>query len=136
MLGKLLKRTIYIFEAEEFIEAPPFAEGTIFDVTYNSPAARAQLGTKAVEFARCLQDLAPIGQILGPEALADISPRGVATELQVSRGISVKVLKTEEEREAEEQQAQAQQAMAMVPEAAGAMKDIADAQSKGLNLGI
>jgi hypothetical protein len=136
LLGKLLKRTIYIFEAEEFIEAPPFAEGTIFDVTYNSPAARAQLGTKAVEIARYLQDLAPIGQILGPEALADISPRGVATELQVSRGISVKVLKTEEEREAEEQQAQAQQAMAMVPEAAGAMKDIADAQSKGLNLGI
>jgi len=136
LLGKLLKRSIYLFEQEDFIDEPPFEEGTITEITYNSPAARAQLGTKAVEIARYIQDMAPLAQILGPEAMANISPKGVAEELQKARGISVKILKTPEELQADQQAAQQQQMMAQIPEAAGAMKDMADAQSKGLNLGI
>jgi hypothetical protein len=136
LLGKLLKRSIYLFEELEYIDPAPFGDGTIFDIVYNSPASRAQLGTKAIEIARFIQDMAPLGQILGPEAFGDISVTGVSTELQKSRGISVKILKSDEEKQAEAQAQQQQQAMAMVPEAAGAMKDIADAQSKGLNLGI
>jgi hypothetical protein len=131
LLGKLLKRSIHIFEDKEFLKPPPFEDGTIFDVTYNSPAARAQLGTKAVEIGRFLQDMAPIAQILGPDVMASISVDGVAEELQKARGVSVKILKTKEEKAQAQEQAQQQQQMEQLPGAAKSIRDLAEAGNVG-----
>ena len=88
LLGKIIKRSLFIFEQEEFIDEPPTEDGAIFDVVYNSPAARAQLGTKAVEIERFIQSVVPLGQLFGPEFMDDLSPERLLQELTKARSVN------------------------------------------------
>ena len=140
VLGPLLHRTLHLLKEDGIISAPP--EDFVLNIVYNSPASRAQTGSKAVEVGRFIQELVPMANVF-PELLETIHPARLTEYLADARKVSVKILKTEEElaESAAQKQQQQQAEVAGMQASAGkdtasAMKDVASAQETGLNLGL
>lgn len=134
LLGPCIKRSFQLLKSAGRIPPPPqsLANQTL-SISYISAAAKAQLGTKALEISRFLQDLVPMAQI-NPQILDAIDFDGVFSEMAHSRMISPRILfspaevATKREQRAEQEQ---MAAMAQVAEPASkAVKNVADAQAK------
>lgn len=132
LLGPMIVRSYELLSAAgKFPPPPPSLHRRRLKVCYVSPASRAQLGTKANNMSRFMQDLIPVAQVK-PEVMDVIDADGMAQELAIIRGVSRKFLKSPDkiksERDARAQQQQIQQAAQVAEPASKAMKNIADAQ--------
>ena len=134
-LGPLIEREIDILARAGVL--PPMPDvlremGGQVEIEYVSPLNRAQRAEEGVAIMNTLQAIAPLAQI-DPKVMLVFDPQKVARELADINGVPAKVLRDPEEiQKLENQQAeaaQAQQLLAAAPVAAGAVKDLAQAQS-------
>jgi hypothetical protein len=104
-------------------------------LTMTSQAAKAQMGVKAGNIQRFIQDVVPLLQI-DPNLLKIVDFNELGAAMAEYRNVTKRVLKSQEQVQAEIAQEQAQQQQMMqtqqLMDTAGAMKDVATAQEKGL----
>lgn len=131
-LGPMAGRLFGLLRDAGEIPAPPEELSQAgLDITFVSPAAKAQLGTKAQGMSAFLQDLSVVAQAR-PEVMQVLKPAEWASEMAMLRDVSPKVLNTPEElaqlQEAQAEQQQQQQLMEAAPGLAKAAKDVSDAR--------
>lgn len=106
--------------------------GGLYEIEYDSPLSRARESEGGVAVLRTFEQLAPLAQV-DPTAFKRFNSDAISKELARLNGMPAKLLYTDEEMEeidaATAQQNQVQQLLAAAPVAAGAAKDIAQAQS-------
>lgn len=140
-LGPLIKRTYQLLNDRGFIPAKPqsLRRGKKFNITYISPAARAQLAIKANEIGRYVTEITPLIQVY-PGILDKIDFDKVAEKLAEYRSMTRTVIRPDREVEAiraqREQQAQMQQLVEGAEPVTKALKNVAEAREKGLNLQV
>lgn len=103
-------------------------------LTFTSQAAKAQMGVKAGNINRFVQDMVPLLQI-APDLVRSIDWDELGIAQAEYRNVTTRVRKSRQQIEEEKAQEAAQQQLAMQTEAmgntAGALKDVATAQEKG-----
>lgn len=140
-LGPIIARTFSLLKERGRIpQAPPSLQrGKRLKVTYISPAARAQFAIKANEIGRYIQEVTPLIQVY-PGILDKINFDKLAAKLAEYRSLTRTILRTDAEvaaiREKREQQEQIQRLAEAAEPISKSMKNIADAQEKGLNLQV
>ena len=119
-------------------ELPPKPEGfpdVELDIIYTSPAAKAQMATKADNITRYLADTAPL-QALDPRILEGVDMPALGQVLAVLRDVTPSVLLSPAalaaEKKKREEAANSQAQVEQTGQIAGALKDVAGAQSMGL----
>lgn len=138
LLDNMIKSTYFLLNrAMEFPDPPASITGRKLEIIYFSPAAKAQLGTKAQNISAFLQDIIPLFNV-APELTKEVEWQEILSEYAMGRDIPQKVIKTKEKRaqeqQAAQQQAAQQQAIEAAPQVAKSVKDIADAREKDPNL--
>lgn len=127
-----------IFEDDGMLPMPRKLKeaGGIFEVTFSAPANQLARAEEALSTERTIQALIPIAQISPEVAQAVLAPVDWVQYGKIMRdanGAPAKLFKTDEAMlataQAQAQQMQAQQMMQVAPQVAGAIKDIAQAQS-------
>jgi hypothetical protein len=136
LLGPLIEREIDILGRAGVLPPPPdivIEAGARISVEYSSPLNRIARAGDAVAIQRWYEICTPLAQI-DPTALDAIEPDRAAKELAEILGVPFEVMRTEQEltalKDNRAQAAQAQQLIQAAPVAAGAVKDLADAQAK------
>lgn len=146
-LSPMIRRTYNLLHQRGYF--PPAPPSLIRDpvtgarrrlmVAYISPAARAQMAIKANEMGRYVQEITPLIQIY-PDIIDAVDFDKLAKKLADYRQVTRVILRTDEQiaaRRAEKQQQQQMAQMAQIAEPASkALKNVADAQAKGLELGL
>lgn len=135
LLGPMVERSFALLGRANLLpEPPPMAlefAGVPFEITYISPAAKAQLGTKVSSITQYLQDVGQLAQF-DPTVTEIIDAPALMGEMAKLRDVSPKVLKDPREiakmKRQQEQAQQVAQATEAAPAVAGAMKDIAQAR--------
>lgn len=134
LLGPMLRRTYELLWEAGMLPPPPerLAKGSQLKIEYISPAAKAQTGAQSLNVSRFLQDLLPLYQI-NPEIVDVINWDEYTKRMAIWRDVSRTVIRPQqlieqirEERKAQQQIAQAAEVGAT---AAGAVKDLAQAQA-------
>lgn len=138
LLGPCIARSYDIAtEMNRIPTAPLSLRGKALAVAYVSPAARAQSGSKANDMSRYVQDITPLAQI-APTIMDSIDTDEYAAQMALARGLTRKILRAPKDvaamRDARNQQQQAQQVAQTAEPMSNALKNVADAQSKGLQL--
>jgi len=128
LLGPMLRRSYRLLaRAGRIPVAPPSLQGASLDVTYISPAARAQEGIKVNDIQVYLNDIAAIAQF-SPEVVDVINTDVAAGEIARLRAVTPKILRDQEEvsgiREGRAQQEEALQGAQQGKLVAGAVKDL------------
>lgn len=138
LLGPMISREIDIlWRGGALPPMPPELEdsGGELAVEYDSPLTRMQKSEGAVGILRTIEAITPLAQI-DPTILLSFDPQAVLEELADANGAPARVLRSREEVAAlKDQQAEAEQAAALVqalPAAAGAAKDIAQAEQMAM----
>lgn len=139
MLGPLIRRSYELLhDRNRFPLSPPSLQRSRLVVVYISPAARAQLSMKASEASRYVQEMITIAAVK-PEVLDYIDFDLFAKKLAEYRSVTRQILRSsesvEEVRGARKEQEQLQALAAAAEPATKALKNVADAQAKGLNMG-
>lgn len=134
-LGTMLGRSFRLLDERNYLPpAPPSLQGRQLEVTYISPAARAQTSAKAAEMGRFTQEIIPLAQ-LDPTVLDAVNLDMYAIKLAEYRGSPRGIMRSPEEIAAIRQQRQEQQQAAAMLQAAEpaskAIKNIADANESG-----
>lgn len=138
LLGPRIRRTFnLLLDADLIPPAPTSMNYKTLHLEYISPAAKAQMASKGMNIRRFTEELVPLVQ-LAPEIMDILDTDALAEEMALIQDVSRKVLRSPDDvkkiREARQKQ---QQATAMAQNAqpvASAMKDMATAQEKGLDL--
>lgn len=123
-----------VFEDDGMLPMPKVLKdaGGIFDITFSAPANQLQRAEEALSVERTVQSLIPIAQI-EPSVLDKIDWNEYANIMRESNGAPAKIFRTDEElmaiQQAKAQQAQMQAIMQAAPQVAGAVKDLAQAES-------
>lgn len=123
-----------VFEDGRPLELPSVVKemGGEFEVKYTNPLSKMQLAEEALGVERTIQSLLPLAQI-DPTILERVDWKEYSDIMREANGAPAKIFKTEEELEAEREMKEQQQAMMMAaeaaPQVAGAVKDLAQAQS-------
>jgi hypothetical protein len=138
LLGPMLARSYNLLQDAGLIPpAPSSLQRRDLHVVYVSPAAKAQVARKGVNMRRYIEELLPLAQV-SPDILDAINTDEYAKQMALIQDVSRTVLRSPEELKAiRDQKAQAQQAQQMAQTAqpaASALKDIATAREKGLNI--
>lgn len=138
-LNPLVARSYHLLKARNYFPpAPPSLQRRKLEIKYLSPAARAQLAVKANEIGRYLSEVIPLIQVY-PGIVDAIDFDKLAKKLAEYRSMTRSILRTDAQIAAIRAQRQEQERMQAMVEAAEpvskALKNVADAQSKGLNLG-
>lgn len=136
-LGPQIEREIDLLMVHNLLPQMPeilIEAGGEFDIIYDSPMSRMQRAEELVGVQRTMELLTPFAQ-LDPTVLDIIHPDRLAKLTAEVSGVPNPVMRTDKElEELRAQRAEAQQAQQMVESAqpmAGAIKDIAQAQSLG-----
>ncbi len=134
-LGPMLGRSVQILgEKGRFPRPPPMIDGYNMKITYISPAARAQLGSKATTVQRFIQEIIPLAQAY-PDVLDSIDIDKTIQKVAIWRGVDPTCIRSPEELAAiKEQKAQQQAAMAAVQAAepaSQALLNVSKAQAEG-----
>ncbi|MDN7937471.1 portal protein [Burkholderia multivorans] len=134
LLGPLIQREVDILaEAGQF---PPMPQelidaGADVDVEYDSPLNKAMRAGEGAAILQWLQQLGVVAQF-DPNAAKLVNGHRIGKLLADFGGVPVEALNTDEELQAsaaaEAQAAQMQQVLEAAPVAAGAIKDLSDAQ--------
>lgn len=135
-LSPTIDRMVALFsEHTELAKASPLfdpASKSRFKIFFTSTASRAQLSGKAAQINRVIQEVIPLANVY-PEILQRFHPDRLVDEITTLRAVSPNILRTDAElrklQEAQQQQMQQQQLLEAAPAAAGAIKDVAHAQS-------
>lgn len=123
-----------IFGDGEYLEMPRIMKeyDGEYQIEFTSPLARMQKGEEALATERTIQSLLPLAQI-DPTILKRVNWDEYADIMREANGAPAKLFKSKDQMEAEEQAEQQQMAMQQMvqaaPQMAGAIKDIAQAQS-------
>lgn len=123
-----------VFRDGQLLEMPESVKdvGGEYNVVYTNMLSRMQQTQEALGAQRVIQALLPLAQI-DPSALKRLDFNEFADIMRVSEGAPARLFKSQERLEsemmAEQQAAQMQQMMQAAPQMAGAVKDIAQAQS-------
>lgn len=135
-LGNIIPRELEILDRAG--ELPPMPAvmmqngGLVTEVEYMSPLNRAQHAEVGVAINQTLQMLAPLAQI-DPNVIHLVKAIDTGRELARINGMPTKLLNTDQEMQpmiaASQQQATQQNVLAAAPVAAGAAKDMAQAQA-------
>lgn len=139
-LNMIIRRTYSILKEKRMIpNAPPSLQrGKKLMVTYISPAARAQLAVKANEIGRYLSEVTPLIQVY-PQIIDKVDFDKLAAKLAEFRSMTRTVLRTDTQvakiRADRAEKEQMQQLAEVAEPLTKSMKNVADAQEKGLNLG-
>jgi hypothetical protein len=138
ILGPLLL-ALYEELVDDGIIGEPPAELSASQVApiYNSPLARAQRQANSIGLQRFLNSISVVGQI-APEVLKTIHPLRLVEEMREIESVPLKVMRTEDEfneeinteRQAEKQRAAVEQTQQL----SEAGRNIADIQSKGVDI--
>lgn len=114
------------------LPAPLKEAGGVFEVKYTNPLSKMQQAEEALGVERTVQSLLPMAQF-DPSILARIDWREYSDIIREANGAPAKMFKTDEEMEEQARaEAQAQELASMVaaaPQVAGAVKDLAQAES-------
>lgn len=134
-LGPLIQRELDLIARAGALPPPPetFAQsGAGYAIEYTSELSRAQRAGEGVGILRTIEALAPLAQ-LDPGVLDVLDPDEMARTLAEINGVPPRAIRSREDVEAlkdqRAQMQQAQQALAAAPVAAGAAKDLAQAQA-------
>lgn len=123
-----------IFEDGNLLAMPDVVKqtGGEFNIKYTNPLARMQLAEQAVGTERTIQSILPLAQF-DPTIIDRIDFKEYADIMREANGAPARIFKTEEEitaiQQARAEAQQAQQLVAAAPQVAGAIKDIAQAES-------
>ena len=132
-LDPIVSRTYELLQSHGRVpEAPPSLQGERLRVHYQSPAAAAQFSVRADSMRGYTEDLVAVASAY-PDILDKIDPDALASELARARQVPTAILRDDDEveqlRAAKAEQQQVQQMAEVAPQAAGAIKDIAQAQA-------
>lgn len=136
LLSPMVIRTYNLLNnAGKIPPAPPQLQRRQLDLSYVSPAAKAQHGSKAVGIQMFIQDLAQLTPV-SPEVADNLDVDALAQEMAKVRDVTRKVIRSPEQvaaiRQSRQQAQQTASAVAMGRELAGAAKDISVAQKNGM----
>lgn len=140
-LDKTIRRTFMLLKMRNKIPPAPqsLVRGKKLMVTYISPAARAQLAIKANEIGRYLSEVTPLIQVY-PGIIDKIDFDKLAAKLAEYRSMTRSILRSDAEvakvRKGREEQQQMQQMADVAEPLTKSLKNVADAQEKGINLGV
>jgi hypothetical protein len=132
--GPMVARSYFLLNEHGRIpQAPPSLEGRRLKVGYISPAAVAQLGARANQMSRLINDLTPVAQIR-PDVMDALDLDEVAQEMAKARRVPRNTIRSpkdvEQIRAERAQQQQTQQLMQVAEPASKAVKNLADAEAK------
>lgn len=135
LLAPMIVRTYELLKSKLKLPEPPeILKGSTFTVVFQSSAARAQLGNKAMTMGRYIQEITPLVQF-DPKVTNGVNFPKFARRLAQLRGVDPEVLRSDEEIEElnnqQDQMAQAQAAVAAAEPASKAVKNLADANAAG-----
>lgn len=138
LLGPIIMRTFQILADRKMIPpAPQQVAQAGLKISYISPAARAQTGVKAQTMIRYAQELMPMAQI-APTIMDAIDWDKYANELAIVRGVTRTILRSRSDlaqlRDSQAKASQAAQAAQIAEPATAAVKNLADARSKGTDV--
>jgi hypothetical protein len=138
-LGPMIERSYMLMnERRMFPQAPSGLQRRKLLVQYVSPAARAQLASKANDMGRFTQEVIPLAQV-APDVLDVINWDKYSKKLAEYRGVSRMVLRTSQEidqiRNERKDKEMVAQAAAVAEPATKAMKNVADARAKVPDIG-
>lgn len=130
----LIEDTYFHLDRAGLLPEPP-VEGVPLDVSFTSPAAKAQLSSKAANIMQFLNDVSAY-RAIDPSITDGIDTASLGQELATLREAPKRILKSQEQIQQTKQErdqmaaqtANAQNAAAL----AGALKDTAAAQAQGL----
>ena len=126
--------TYGVFEDGGFLAMPDSVKsaGGQYDVKYTNPLSRMQLSEQALGVERTIQSMLPLAQ-LDPSILDRVDWNEYSDIMREANGAPAKLFKTDEEvlaeQKARQQAQQMQQMVEAAPQVAGAIKDVAQAQS-------
>jgi hypothetical protein len=137
-LSPMIRNTYFYLGRARQLPAAPSGLGNLdLEITYTSPASKAQLASKAQNITQYLADVAPF-RAVDPTVTDGVNMAALGQELAMLREVSPRVLfspaQVQRNKQAREEQEQLQAAAEQTGQVAGALKDVADAQSKGLAL--
>jgi hypothetical protein len=134
-LGPLIQRELDLIARAGALPPPPdtFGQsGAGYAIEYTSELSRAQRAGEGVGILRTIEALAPLAQI-DPGVLDVLDPDEMARTLAEINGVPPRAIRSPEDvaalKDQRAQAQQAQQALAAAPVAAGAAKDLAQAQA-------
>lgn len=135
MLTPMVERSYLILRRKNMLPVAPREaegfEGVPLQLSYISPAAKAQLGSKVASVTQYLQDIAQIAQY-DPSATEFLDMPELLSLMAKLRDLSPRVIKDpkvlKREQQERQQMEQAQAAAQMAPDLSGAMKDVAQAR--------
>jgi hypothetical protein len=139
-LGPIIVRSYNLLSmAGRLPPAPPQLQNRKLGIYYTSPAAKAQLSRKSLGLRKFIQDITPLAQV-DPTVLDAVDMDAVTQELALHDEAPRSVVRSTEQiaeiRNARAQKNQMAEMAQTAQPAAAAMKDIAIAKEKGLNLGL
>lgn len=134
-LGPMLSRSYILLQSKGKIPIPPPSlRGRKLIIGYVSPAAKAQLATKANSIRRFVQELLPLAQNM-PDILDNIDPDEYAKSMALIQDVSRKILRSKKDVDAIRKQRSDQQQMQQMAQsaqpAAEAVKSLAQAKQMG-----
>jgi hypothetical protein len=130
-VDQMVKTSYFLLnKAGRIPPAPESMRRKKLGIRHQSPAARAQFGSRGADVQRYINDLAPLVNLL-PTVIDTINPEGLSRYLARVRNVPAAVMNSPEqiaEKKAnDEAQAQQQQMIEGAPAMAGALKDVAQA---------
>lgn len=139
-LGPCVKRTLELLLTKGGLEAPPpIIKQMGLRIEYLSAAAKAQVGVKAMAMKRYAEELLPFASV-DPEILLTLNMDEYARYMAEFRSVPRKVLRSKEEvdgiKQAKQQAQQMQQAVETASVATQGLKNVAQAQSAGVESGL
>jgi hypothetical protein len=139
-LGPIIVRAFNLLRENGHLPpAPPSLQGRSLNIYYTSPAAKAQLSSKSMGLRRFMQDVAPILS-LDPTAVDGVDIDVIVQELALHDEAPRRAIRSLEQiaaiRAGRAEQQQMQQAAEAAQPLAAAMKDVATAKEKGVNIGL
>lgn len=138
----LIKNSFYLLDRENKLPPPPDdIRGAAMEIVFTSPAAKSRDTQKAQNIMQYMADMTALGGV-NQEVFDGIDFPALGQDLAVYRDVSRRVLLSprqvaqKQQQRRQDEQAQAGLAQAQqVGQVAGALKDVATAQEKGLLLG-
>ncbi|MEY5098172.1 MAG: hypothetical protein RJA36_891 [Pseudomonadota bacterium] len=134
-LNPMITRELQLLEDAGMLpEKPEKLQGQAFiEVEYTSPLELARRAQEGVAILRAVEQLAPLAQVLGPEAYKRVNVDEASKVIFEVNGVPSKVLYSDDEMaaidEQKAQQAEMQQVLQAAPVAASAARDLAQASA-------
>jgi hypothetical protein len=133
LLGKIIARSYDLLVREKRVPPPPESIGDArLEISYSSPAATAQLGSKTMAIQKFLEDLVPMAQV-DPSIMDSIDMDEFVKVMADLRDVTRRIIRppkqVQDMRQGRQEQEQAQQAAEMAGPMAGSIKDLAQAEA-------